>query len=255
MKKRYVFQALLLLCLTACGSKDEFDATGTFEATEIVVSSEATGKLFYLNAEEGMHFTQGTEVGLIDTVQLYLKKRQLEAQMKSVESQRPDIHRQIAATKAQIATAQRERDRVENLLKAQAANRKQLDDWDSQLAVLNRQLEAQLSSLGNTTASLTEQSSSVAIQVAQVEDFLRAYLTSSQLELVKLGNEVTVFADFGNAQLRNYPGKVVWISEEAEFTPKTILTNDERANQVYAVKIAVENDGHIKLGMYGKVKF
>ena len=101
-------------------------------------------------------FTQGTEVGLIDTVQLYLKKRQLEAQMKSVESQRPDIHRQIAATKAQIATAQRERDRVENLLKAQAANRKQLDDWDSQLAVLNRQLEAQLSSLGNTTASLTE---------------------------------------------------------------------------------------------------
>lgn len=117
MKKRYVFQALLLLCLTACGSKDEFDATGTFEATEIVVSSEATGKLFYLNAEEGMHFTQGTEVGLIDTVQLYLKKRQLEAQMKSVESQRPDIHRQIAATKAQIATAQRERDRVENCLK------------------------------------------------------------------------------------------------------------------------------------------
>ena len=173
MKKRYVFQTLLLICLTACGSKDEFDATGTFEATEIVVSSEATGKLFYLNAEEGMHFTQGTEVGLIDTVQLYLKKRQLEAQMKSVESQRPDIHRQIAATKAQIATAQRERDRVENLLKAQAANRKQLDDWDSQLAVLNRQLEAQLSSLGNTTASLTEQSSSVAIQVAQVEDQLK----------------------------------------------------------------------------------
>lgn len=173
MKKRYVFQTLLLICLTACGSKDEFDATGTFEATEIVVSSEATGKLFYLNAEEGMHFTQGTEVGLIDTVQLYLKKLQLEAQMKSVESQRPDIHRQIAATKAQIATAQRERDRVENLLKAQAANRKQLDDWDSQLAVLNRQLEAQLSSLGNTTASLTEQSSSVAIQVAQVEDQLK----------------------------------------------------------------------------------
>lgn len=85
--------------------------------------------------------------------------------------------------------------------------------------------------------------------------FLRAYLTSSQLESVKLGNEVTVFADFGNAQLRNYTGKIVWISEEAEFTPKTILTNDERANQVYAVKIAVKNDGHIKLGMYGKVKF
>lgn len=296
MKTKYGFLLFAVYSLTACGEKDNFDTTGTFEATEIVVSSETTGKLFYLNAEEGMHFTQGTEVGLVDTVQLYLKKRQLEAQMKSVENQRPDIHRQIAATKEQIATAQRERNRVENLLKAQAANRKQLDDWDAQLAVLNRQLEAQVSSLGNTTASLTEQSSSVAIQVAQIEDqlkkchitapisgtvlakyaepgelatlgkplfkiadtehiFLRAYVTSRQLASVKLGNEVTVFADFGDAQRNTYPGKVTWISEEAEFTPKTILTDDERANQVYAVKIAVHNDGHIKLGMYGEVKF
>lgn len=296
MKTKYGFLPLLLIFLTACGKKNDFDATGTFEATEIVVSSETTGKLFYLNAEEGMHFTKGTEVGLIDTVQLYLKKRQLEAQMKSVESQRPDIRRQIAATKEQIATAQRERDRVENLLKAQAANRKQLDDWNAQLAVLNRQLDAQLSSLGNTTASLTEQSSSVAIQVAQMEDqlkkchitiptdgtilakyaepgelatvgkplfkiadtehiFLRAYVTSLQLALIKLGSEVTVFADFGDMQRKSYPGTVTWISEEAEFTPKTILTDDERANQVYAVKIAVHNDGHIKLGMYGEVKF
>lgn len=296
MKTKYGFLTFLLIFLTACGKKNDFDATGTFEATEIVVSSETTGKLFYLNAEEGMHFTKGTEVGLIDTVQLYLKKRQLEAQMKSVESQRPDIRRQIAATKEQIATAQRERDRVENLLKAQAANRKQLDDWNAQLAVLNRQLDAQLSSLGNTTASLTEQSSSVAIQVAQMEDqlkkchitiptdgtilakyaepgelatvgkplfkiadtehiFLRAYVTSLQLALIKLGSEVTVFADFGDMQRKSYPGTVTWISEEAEFTPKTILTDDERANQVYAVKIAVHNDGHIKLGMYGEVKF
>lgn len=296
MKTKYGFLTFLLIFLTACGKKNDFDATGTFEATEIVVSSETTGKLFYLNAEEGMHFTKGTEVGLIDTVQLYLKKRQLEAQMKSVESQRPDIRRQIAATKEQIATAQRERDRVENLLKAQAANRKQLDDWNAQLAVLNRQLDAQLSSLGNTTASLTEQSSSVAIQVAQMEDqlkkchitiptdgtilakyaepgelatvgkplfkiadtehiFLRAYVTSLQLALIKLGSEVTVFADFGDMQRKSYPGTVTWISEEAEFTPKTILTDDERANQVYAVKIAVHNDEHIKLGMYGEVKF
>lgn len=99
MKTKYGFLLFAVYSLTACGEKDNFDATGTFEATEIVVSSETTGKLFYLNAEEGMHFTQGTEVGLVDTVQLYLKKRQLEAQMKSVENQRPDIHRQIAATK------------------------------------------------------------------------------------------------------------------------------------------------------------
>lgn len=120
-----------------------------------------------------MHFTQGTEVGLIDTVQLYLKKRQLEAQMKSVESQRPDIHPANSCHKSTDCHGTTGTQPVENLLKAQAANRKQLDDWDSQLAVLNRQLEAQLSSLGNTTASLTEQSSSVAIQVAQVEDQLK----------------------------------------------------------------------------------
>lgn len=296
MKTKYVFLTLALAGMTACQDKNEFDATGTFEATEIVVSSEANGKLFYLNAEEGMRFSQGTEVGLVDTVQLYLKKWQLEAQMKSVESQRPDIHRQIAATQEQIATAQRERNRVENLLKAQAANRKQLDDWDSQLAVLNRQLEAQLSSLGNTTVSLTEQSTSVGIQIAQIEDqlrkchitvpisgtilakyaepgelatvgkplfkiadmghlFLRAYVTSLQLASVKLGSEVTVFADFGDKQWKTYTGTVTWIADEAEFTPKTILTEDERANQVYAVKIAVPNDGSIKLGMYGEVKF
>ena len=207
-----------------------------------------------------MHFTQGTEVGLIDTVQLYLKKRQLKAQMKSVESQRPDIHRQIAATKAQIATAQRERDRVENLLKAQ--------EQSSSVAIQVAQVEDQLKKChitvpinGTILAKYAEPSELATVgkplfKIADMEHiFLRAYLTSSQLESVKLGNEVTVFADFGNAQLRNYPGKIVWISEEAEFTPKTILTNDERANQVYAVKIAVENDGHIKLGMYGKVKF
>ena len=213
-----------------------------------------------------------------------------------MDSQRPDIRKQIAATKEQIATAERERLRVKKLLEANAANRKQLDDWDSQLAVLNRQLEAQLSTLHNSTASLNEQSSSVAIQVAQIEDqlkkchilspidgtilakyaepgelasvgkplfkiadmqhvFLRAYVTSTQLEKIKIGAKAKVFADFGDKQRKEYEGTVSWIADEAEFTPKTILTDDERANQVYAVKIAVRNDGVIKLGMYGEVKF
>ena len=216
--------------------------------------------------------------------------------MKSFESQRPDIRKQIAATKEEIATAERERDRVESLLKANAANRKQLDDWNARLAVLNKQLEAQISTLNNSTASLNEQSSSVAIQMAQIDDqlakchitapidgtvlakyaepgelavtgkplfkiadmqhvFLRAYITSSQLSDVKLGNKVKVMADYGDGNLKSYDGTVTWIADQAEFTPKTILTDDERANQVYAVKIAVNNDGGIKIGMYGKVKF
>lgn len=296
MKPQSLTFILCILLLSSCHAGKEFDATGTFEATEIIVSSEANGKLFYLNAEEGTSLKQGEEVGLVDTIQLHLKKLQLEASMKSVDNQRPDIRKQIAATQAQIATAQRERTRTESLLHANAANRKQLDDWDSQLTVLNRQLEAQLSSLQNNTASLNEQSSSVSIQMAQTEDllkkchilspidgtvlakyaepgeltstgkplfkiadmehiYLRAYITSTQLEKVRLGGKATVYADFGDDNRKEYSGTVTWIADKAEFTPKTILTDDERANQVYAVKIAVRNDGTIKLGMYGEAVF
>lgn len=281
--------------LFSCGSgTPDYDATGTFEATEVIVSSEATGKLLKLDVEEGTKLKSGEEVGLVDTIQFYLKKLQLEATMKSVESQRPDLSKQIAATKQQIVTAQREKKRVENLLAAGAANRKQLDDWEAQLALLQRQLIAQESSLMNSTNSLTEQGNSVGIQVAQVEDqlnkchiqspvegtvlakyaeagelasvgkplfkvgevdrmYLRAYITSEQLAQVKLGNEVTVYADYGRSEQKPYSGVITWISDRSEFTPKTILTKNERADLVYAVKIAVKNDGGLKIGMYGGV--
>lgn len=294
MKTSFIFPLALLAA--ACQSQTEYNATGTFESTEIIVSAENSGKLFYLNAEEGMWFTSGTEVGLIDTVQPYLRKLQLEANMQSVNSQRPDIQKQIAAIQEQIATSRREQKRTQNLLKANAANQKELDDWSAQIAVLQSQLEAQTSSLENNTASLTAQGKSIAVQIAQAEDnlrkchiitpidgtilakyaepgefvsagkplfkiadmkhlFLRAYVTSSQLADITLGDSVTVFADFGDDIKFEYEGKITWIADEAEFTPKTILTDDERANQVYAVKIAVLNDGKIKLGMYGEVRF
>lgn len=286
-----------LLILSACGGgTPKYDATGTFEATEVIVSAEAAGKLLRLEVEEGTQLKIGEEIGLVDTVQLFLKKRQLEASMKSVENQRPDMTKQIAATRQQIATARYEKKRVENLLAAGAANRKQLDDWDAQIALLERQLTAQESSLWNSTNSLTEQGNSVGIQVAQMEDqlnkchiqspidgtvlakyaetgelaaigkplfkvgevdrmYLRAYITSEQLSQVKLGDEVTVYADYGNSEQTPYSGTVTWISDRSEFTPKTILTQNERANLVYAVKIAVKNDGALKIGMYGGVKF
>lgn len=286
-----------LIILSACGSgTPAYDATGTFESTEVLVSAEESGKLLLLNVEEGSQLTTGQEVGLIDTVQLYLKKLQLQASMKSVESQRPDFNKQVAATKQQIATAEKEKRRVENLLKAGAANQKQLDDWDAQISLLQRQLTAQISSLQNSTTSLTEQGSSVGIQVAQVADqlakchilspingtvlaqyaeagewvamgkplfkiadveqmYLRAYITSEQLSKVKLGNKVTVFSDYGDDNRKEYPGVVTWISDRSEFTPKTILTKDERANLVYAVKIRVKNDGYLKIGMYGGATF
>lgn len=298
MKSIKLIGALSFLSiLSACGSgMPNYDATGTFEATEVLVSAEASGKLLRFDVEEGTVLKVGQNVGLIDTVQLYLKKLQLQASMKSVESQRPDLNKQIAAIKQQMATAKREKKRVENLLKAGAANQKQLDDWDAQIALLDRQLIAQKSSLQNSTNSLTEQGSSVGIQVAQIEDqllkcyilspingtvlakyaeageletvgkplfkiadmqqiYLRAYITSEQLSKVKLGQMVTVYSDYGTDEHKEYPGVITWISDRAEFTPKTILTKDERANLVYATKIAVKNDDFLKIGMYGGVRF
>ena len=298
MKSRNLLGLCSLLALfSACGNgAPKYDATGTFETTEVLVSAEASGRLLYFDIEEGMLLKAGEEVGVVDTVQLYLKKLQLEASIKSVEEQRPDILKQVAATKEQISAAQRERNRVANLLKVGAANQKQLDDAEDQLEVLRKQLVAQNFTLSNSHQSLTWQSSSVGIQVAQVEDqlkkchitspitgtvlakyaeageltamgtplfkvadteqmYLRAYITSEQLSQVKLGQKVTVFSDYGTDDHKQYPGVVTWISDTSEFTPKTILTKNERANLVYAVKIAVHNDGLLKIGMYGGVEF
>ena len=298
MKSRNLLGLCSLLALfSACGNgAPKYDATGTFETTEVLVSAEASGRLLYFDIEEGMLLKAGEEVGVVDTIQLYLKKLQLEASLKSVEEQRPDILKQVAAPKEQISAAQRERNRVANLLKVGAANQKQLDDAEDQLEVLRKQLVAQNSTLSNSHQSLTWQSSSVGIQVAQVEDqlkkchitspitgtvlakyaeageltamgtplfkvadteqmYLRAYITSEQLSQVKLGQKVTVFSDYGTDEHKQYPGVVTWISDTSEFTPKTILTKNERANLVYAVKIAVHNDGLLKIGMYGGVEF
>ena len=287
----------LFWVMAACGSgMPDYDATGTFETTEVLVSSEVAGKLLYLDVEEGTVLKAGQQVGVVDTVQLYLRKKQLEASAKSVEGQRPDVLKQVAALKEEIATAEREKRRVENLLKAGAANQKQLDDARTHLEVLQKQLVAQGSTLLNSRESLTWQSSSVGVQVAQVEDqlmkchitspiagtvlakyveagelatmgkplfkvadmeqmYIRAYITSEQLSQVKLGQQVTVYSDYGNDARKEYPGIVTWISDRSEFTPKTILTKDERANLVYAVKVAVKNDGYLKIGMYGGVVF
>lgn len=297
MKIKYVTGIVLAIGLMGCQrNTEDFDATGTFEATEVIVSAEASGKLVHFRADEGVQLTCGEEVGLIDTVQLHLQKMQLLANRKSVDTQRPDIGKQIAATRQQIAKAEQEKSRVERLLQSNAANRKQWDDWNAEIALLNKQLEAQLSTLQKSTASLNEQSASVAIQVAQVEDklqksriispisgtvlakyaeagelasvgkplfkiadvenmYLRAYITSKQLAEVKLGQQVALYADFGDGERKTFEGMVTWISDKAEFTPKTILTDDERANQVYAIKIAFRNDGTAKIGMYGEVKF
>ena len=293
--KRILICAGVLVLTAACGHEGDFDATGTFEATEVVVSAEAAGRILRFDAEEGDLLTAGCQVGTIDSVQLYLRKLQLERSAASVRSNRPDIAKQVASLREQIAKQQTERRRVENLLKDGAATTKQLDDIDAQLKVLGSQLDATLSTLRNNAASIDENSSSIEVQIAQVEDqlgkcrivsrisgtvlakygeagelasvgrplmkvadldriYLRAYFTSDQLSELELGQAVTVTADFGGDRQVDYPGRITWIASESEFTPKTIQTRSSRASLVYAVKIAVENDGRLKIGLYGEVK-
>lgn len=287
--------ALGVLTAACAGDDKNFDATGTFEATEVTVSAEQNGRLFNLDIEEGSQVASGSQVGLIDTVQLYLKARQLGATREAYASQRPDIEKQIAATRQLLVNAQQEKRRFAALVKDGAANQKQLDDAENAVRLYERQLAAQQSSLGNSTQSLNQQMSAADIQRWQVMDqlekchikapisgtvlekyaeagefasvgkplfkiadigrmYLRAYVTTAQLEQVRVGQSVTVIADYGNSR-KEYKGTVTWISARSEFTPKTILTDDERADLVYAVKIAVKNDGFIKIGMYGKVRF
>lgn len=295
--KGILYGTLATTLLSACGNeKDKYDATGTFEATEVIVSSEASGKLMDFNVTEGDQLQQGKEVGYVDTVQLYLKKLQLQANTTTVRSRRQDIGKQIAAIKQQIVTQEREKKRWENLVKSNAGNQKQLDDINSQIAYLQKQLIAQTSTLENNNAGVNGESSSLEIQVAQLNDqlskchiispingtvlskyaekgelatpgkalfkvadienmFLRAYITSDQLSQIKIGQKVKVFADYGGENVKEFPGTVTWISNKSEFTPKGILTKDERANLVYAVKVAVKNSGDIKIGMYGEVSF
>lgn len=285
-----------VIFLSACGrGNGDYDASGVFEATEVIVSAEANGKIMQFDITEGQLLDAGREIGYIDTVQLYLKKMQLLANMKSVKTRYTDVPRQIAATKQQIATQRNELKRFENLVKSNAANQKQVDDINAQILLLERQLAAQTETLENSNRGVSEESTGLDIQVAQLNDqlqksiitspikgtvlskyaeqgelatqgrvlfkiadmdnmFLRAYITSGQLTEVKIGQQVRVFADFGEKDMKEYAGTITWISDKSEFTPKTIQTRDERANLVYAVKIAVKNDGYLKKGMYGELE-
>lgn len=293
--KRIWCYGLLSLLAVGCGNRDDFDATGTFEATEVTVSAEANGRILCFDVEEGDSVEAAVPVGAIDTVQLYLQKLQLERQVASARSSRPDVRKQATALREQIAQQQTERRRVENLLKDGAATTKQLDDIDAQLKILQGQFDALLSTLHNNLASIDENSSAIELQIAQIEDrlskcrivspvggtvlakyaeagelaavgrplmkvadlgqvYLRAYFTSEQLSSLRLGQQVTVTAEFGGDERIDYPGRITWIASESEFTPKSIQTRNARANLVYAVKIAVKNDGRLKLGLYGEVK-
>lgn len=284
------------MMMAACGGNEkEYDATGTFEATETTVFAEQNGTLLTFSVNEGDNIEANLEVGLIDTTQTWLKIQQLDATKKVYQSQKPDMERQIAATRQQLAKARLDEQRYRELVADGAAPSKMLDDAASQVKVLQRQLDAQISAFNTQISTLNSQITSTDVQKDQLFDqlrkchvvtptkgtvlekyvergefvstgkplfkiadtenmHLRAYVTSAQLQHIKLGQQVKVFADYGANQRKEYEGTISWISSRSEFTPKTILTDDERVDLVYAVKVAVKNDGFIKIGMYGEVK-
>lgn len=286
-----------LIILGACTNGDnEFDSTGNFEAEEVIVSSEASGKILQFNVEEGQMLKKGEIVGFIDTLQLHLKKKQLKSSVNAVLARQPNASTQLATIQEQLTTAKKERDRFERLLKDDAATQKQVDDLNAQIALLQKQYDALQSSLNTTNQSLQSEAVPIKIQMEQVEDLiqksvitnpiagtvlvkyaerdevtgpgkglykiadlstiiLRAYISGNQLAALKLGQKVEVMVDDLNEASKKYEGEIVWISDKAEFTPKTIQTKEERANLVYAVKIKVKNDGFLKIGMYGELKF
>ena len=281
--------------LAACAQEESvYDATGTFEAVETIVSAEATGTIQALNIEEGQQLKRGTQVGYVDSTQLYLKRKQLQAQIRSVLSRQPNISTQLAALLEELQQAEREQRRVSSLLNSDAATQKQLDDATTQVNIVKRKIAAQESSLGITMSSLREETLPLQVQIEQTNDLLdkcrivnavngtvltkyaeafesttagkplykiadlstlvlRAYITGDQFSNIQLNQKVTVLVDAPEGY-KEYPGTVQWISDKAEFTPKTIQTRDERANLVYAVKIGVKNDGLLKVGMYGEVR-
>jgi HlyD family secretion protein len=286
----------LTVLVLSCNDKEfAFDASGTFEAVEVIVSSEVSGTIEQFDVDEGAPVARGQMLGWIDSTQLYLKKKQLLAQIDAILSKRPHIATQLASYRVQLDAAEREQHRIENLFKAEAATQKQVDDANAQVTMIRRQMEAHRSSLDISSQGLVSETLPVTAQIEQLNDQLRrsrivnpidgtiltryaeahelvtpgkplykvadvstlelrAYLSGTQLPHVKLNQPVTVLIDNGSGGYNEYPGTLGWISNKAEFTPKTIQTKDERADLVYAVKVRVKNDGFLKIGMYGEVK-
>ncbi|MDE5745101.1 MAG: HlyD family efflux transporter periplasmic adaptor subunit [Paramuribaculum sp.] len=288
---------LIAAVLSSCSDrKNDYDASGVFEVTEVVVSAQGAGVIKRLELAEGQQIKAESEVGYIDTLQLSLQRRQLIASLSATDSRRLNENRQLASLRQQLANMRSEQRRYQQLVTEDAAPRKQLDDINNQIEVLEKQISATNEQIGSANSSVAGQLSGIAAQVAQIDvriadciitspidgtvlakyveageytapgkplfkvgDIgimrMRAYITASQLTTLKIGDKVKVFADLGDSDRKEYDGIVSWISEEAEFTPKTIQTRDERSNLVYAIKIDVNNDGTIKRGMYGDVKF
>ena len=281
---------LTAITIISCNKKNEkADAYGNFEATEITVSSESNGKIEFLNVEEGAQLKKGSLVGLIDTLQLHYNREQLKASIETVQSKSTSVLSQINVLNEQLKTAKIEQTRIQNMYAENAATKRQIDEIDGKVKVI----EKQISSVQSQNAPILNEIKSIKVQIEKLDDQikkskitnpvdgtvltkyaepseitafgkplykianlnemeLRVYVTETQLVQIKIGQKVTVAIDADN-DTKKYEGNITWISAQAEFTPKVIQTKEERANLVYAVKVAVKNDGSLKIGMPAEV--
>ena len=310
--KRIIKLSILVASLAAMSCNNNgngHDASGTFEANEVIVSSEMAGKILSFNVKEGMQISKDSIIGAVDATQIGLQEQQVEASINALNQKTADVNPQIQLLQNQLAVQQsqldnlmHEKSRIENLLKADAATGKQLDDITAQvdvvkksMAVTQQQVNVQKNNIATQNRSILSEAEPLKKRIAQLQDQalranivnpitgtvitkyaeageitsagkalykiadlselnLRAYLTGVQLPKIKLGQQVKVMIDESAKKYKEYSGTIVWISDKAEFTPKTIQTKEERANLVYAIKVNVKNDGYLKIGMYGEVK-
>ena len=310
MNTRITTAFAILLAASCNRGNDKFDASGTFEADEVIVSAATSGKILSLNIEEGSTLSKDSIVGVVDPTDLALQKQQVEASIQALQEKTSNVAPQVKMLQDQLSVQQtqlnnllHEQSRVENLLKEDAATKKQLDDINfqiesvkKQMNVTRQQIDVQKANVATQNRSILSEGKPMEKKVEQLKEqldktniknpvngtvitkyaeageitsngkplykiadlstmTLRAYVTGTQLPQVKLGQAVTVLIDSGEHHYRQLPGTLTWVSDKAEFTPKTIQTKDERANLVYATKIKVKNDGYLKIGMYGEVKF
>lgn len=293
---RIVAAAVLPLAVAGCGVRDiEFDACGQIDATDVTVSAESGGMILSLDIEEGDRLVAGQRLGAIDSMQIWLQRQELQKRKDGALARIVDIDRQLAPSLAQLDGLRRDHERFASLLSKDAGTRKQLDDNESQIAVLEGQIAAQRQSYAQQNDATMAEIGTYEVQMAQRDDqlrkcrisapvsgrvlakyaeagetvtsgtplfrvadmdrvYVRAYFSTSQLASLAVGDNVTVIPDDGTSSPKEYEGTVTWISDEAEFTPKNIQTRDERADLVYAVKVALKSDGNLRLGMYAYVR-
>ena len=284
MKK--IITLLLLTSLISCNkNNDKADGYGNFEATEVTISAEANGKIEYLKLEEGDILEPKTQVGLIDTTQLYFNKQQLMASKSTVNSKSANVLSQIKVLQEQLKTAQIEKKRIQNMFAENAATKRQVDEIDGKVSVIQEQIK----SVETQNAPIVNEVKSIEVQIEKINDqiqkskiinpikgtvlskyaepnevtafgkpiykiadisemTLRVYVSETQLSQIKVGQNMTIKID-AEKEMKSYQGTISWIASSAEFTPKVVQTKEERVNLVYAVKVNVKNDGSLKIGM------